>query len=672
MVEDDKETPASRLGHDDASHDALPPDVAPQSVAPQSVAPQDVSPPDAADSASGQGPTRRGTTRRGALRRSTARPANQDAPQDADAHQDLASQEDTPQEIEIMRRSSRRGGSRRRPSNPGASRPGHQDGQQDAPTQDLPQDTQPSASRRRARGRGAASRHQDATVEDQDSSIANNIGQTGTLSVSVTPDRALLRAAGAMQEAKGVAPARIASWLLFATAAFAPLPFGSTEPTAVAFWCIALGVCLIFAPLRNLSSGQLALAGLAGIVVAAYALVLHEQLAEHPWFAKPDPIWHEAAAALGMPLAPSVSIARGEPWFELGRPLVCVLALACGFLVGVDAGRARQLMKVIAWSGAAYAAYGILAHLFDPSHILWLPKGAYLDSVTGTFINQNTAAAYFGSCAVVWSVLLWERARWATPVRPLRWRIMFARLFASTPKRVVTAFVMLLLCLLAMFMTGSRAGVVVSLLALIIAFTAYFRRDLPRRSGLVTAFAGAGAAALITLQLMGGAVNTRFDVKGLADEGRFAAYRSTLRMIADHPWFGTGQGTFAYAFPAYRSPQVSVWGTWDMAHNSVLQIASDMGVPIAALVVAGWMVIFGVLIRGTLVRRRDLVVPVAALAVASLGALHSMVDFTLQIPGYAVVALSLIGAGLAQSFTTRPKSDLASNRHSSSLAGQSR
>ena len=436
MVEDDKETPASRLGHDDASHDALPPDVAPQSVAPQSVAPQDVSPPDAADSASGQGPTRRGTTRRGALRRSTARPANQDAPQDADAHQDLASQEDTPQEIEIMRRSSRRGGSRRRPSNPGASRPGHQDGQQDAPTQDLPQDTQPSASRRRARGRGAASRHQDATVEDQDSSIANNIGQTGTLSVSVTPDRALLRAAGAMQEAKGVAPARIASWLLFATAAFAPLPFGSTEPTAVAFWCIALGVCLIFAPLRNLSSGQLALAGLAGIVVAAYALVLHEQLAEHPWFAKPDPIWHEAAAALGMPLAPSVSIARGEPWFELGRPLVCVLALACGFLVGVDAGRARQLMKVIAWSGAAYAAYGILAHLFDPSHILWLPKGAYLDSVTGTFINQNTAAAYFGSCAVVWSVLLWERARWATPVRPLRWRIMFARLFASTPKKL--------------------------------------------------------------------------------------------------------------------------------------------------------------------------------------------------------------------------------------------
>ena len=30
--------------------------------------------------------------------------------------------------------------------------------------------------------------------------------------------------------------------------------------------------------------------------------------------------------------------------------------------------------------------------------------------------------------------------------------------------------------------------------------------------------------------------------------------------------------------------------------------------------------------------------------------LHSLIDFSLQIPGYSIVALSLIGAGLAQSF----------------------
>jgi len=467
----------------------------------------------------------------------------------------------------------------------------------------------------------------------------------------MTRDGVLSYPAGMSQEAKIAPPAKVASWLLFASVALAPLPFGSFEPTAVAFWCIVLGACLVFAPVRSLSGRQLALASLAGIVVVAYALVLHEQLAEHPWLAAatPNPIWHEAETALGVPLQPLVSIARNQPWFDLGRPLVCMLAIACGFLVGADRGRARQLLKVIAWSGAAYAAYGILAHLFDPTHILWRDKQAYLAYVTGTFINRNTAAAYFGSCAVVWSLLLWERVRLEMPRGPLQWRAIPGRLLRSTPTKIVVAFVMLFLCLAAMFMTGSRGAVVLSLLALIVAFTAFFRRDLPGRAGIMTALAGGGAVALILLQLMGAGINARFDIQGAADEGRLETYKSTLRMIADHPWFGTGQGTFAYAFPAYRSTDVSMWGVWDIAHNTPLEIAADMGVPIAALVIFAWMVVFGVLIRGALIRRRDLVVPVAALAVAILAVLHSLIDFSLQIPGYAIVALALIGTGLAQS-----------------------
>ena len=465
----------------------------------------------------------------------------------------------------------------------------------------------------------------------------------------MTRERALSYRPGMTRENRTAAPARVSSWLLFAAVALAPLPFGSNEPTTIAFWCIVLGACLVFAPVRSLGGSQLALVGLAGIVVAAYALVLHEQLAEHPWLATPDPIWQEAQAALGVPLQPSVSIARNQPWFELGRPLVCMLAIACGFLVGVDRGRARQLLKVIAWSGAAYAMYGILAHLFDPTHILWREKQAYLAYVTGTFINRNTAAAYFGSCAVVWSLLLWERVRLEMPRGPLQWRTVPARLSSRTPTRIIVAFAMLFLCLAAMFMTGSRGAVVLTLLALIVAFVAFFRRDLPQRSGLVTALAGGGAVALILLQLMGASINARFDIQGAADEGRLETYKSTLRMIADHPWFGTGQGTFAYAFPAYRSPNVSMVGVWDIAHNSLLEIAADMGVPIATLVVVAWIVIFTKLIRGALVRRRDLVVPVAALAVAILAVLHSLIDFTLQIPGYSIVAMALIGTGLAQS-----------------------
>jgi O-antigen ligase len=465
----------------------------------------------------------------------------------------------------------------------------------------------------------------------------------------MAPEGAPSYPAGMTQRTRIAAPGRLSAWLLFATTALAPLPFGSNTPTAIAFWCIVLGTCLVFAPVRSLNTSQLALAGLAGIVVVAYALVLYVQLSAQPWFAAPYPIWHEAAAALGVPLSPSISIARNQPWFELGRPLVCMLAIGCGFLVGTDRGRARQLLKVIAWSGSAYAMYGILAHLIDPTHILWREKEAYLPYVTGAFINHNTAAAYFGSCAVVWSLLLWERVRLEMPRGPLQWRTIPSSLLSSPPTKIVVAFANLFLCLAAMFMTGSRGGVVLSLLALIVAFTAFFRRDLPRRSGLVNAIAGGGAVALILLQFMGAGINARFDIQGASDEGRLETYRSTLRMIADHPWFGTGQGTFAYAFPAYRSPNISMWGVWDIAHNTLLEIASDMGIPIATLVVVAWIVVFAVLIRGASTRRRDLVVPVAALSVAILGVLHSLIDFTLQIPGYAIVAMALIGTGLAQS-----------------------
>jgi O-antigen ligase len=447
--------------------------------------------------------------------------------------------------------------------------------------------------------------------------------------------------------------AAIAPWLLFAAAALAPFPFGSNTAPAIAFWCIVLGACLVFAPVPRLGTGQLALMVLGGILVAAYALVLHEQLSQHPWLARPHPIWQEAEEALGTPLAPSVSIARNQPWFALGRPLACLLAAAGGFLVGADPVRARQLIKVIAWSGAVYAAYGILAYLFDPTHILWLDKVFYLQSVTGTFINRNTAAAYFGSCAVLWSLLLWERVRVEVPERPIAWRLVPIRLVSVRSKKTVIAFSMLLLCLLAMFMTGSRAGVVLSLLALVLAFTTFFRRHLPHRTGWVTALVGGGAIALILLQTMGARVSTRFDLQGLADEGRWETYKATLRMIADHPWFGTGQGTFAYGFPAYRSPNASMWGVWDLAHSTPLEMAADMGVPLAALVAAVWIVLFAVLVRGTLVRRRSLIVPVAALAIGALAVLHSLIDFSLQIPGYAIVVLALVGTGLAQSFSQR-------------------
>ena len=123
----------------------------------------------------------------------------------------------------------------------------------------------------------------------------------------------------------------IPSYILFAVIAGAPFPFGSDNPTAIAFWCIILGLAALAASLstNQLRTGHLALLGGIALIVMFYIFVLHEQLADHPWAATPHPLWAQASKALGVPLKPSVSITRGEPFFALGAPLAAILALIC-------------------------------------------------------------------------------------------------------------------------------------------------------------------------------------------------------------------------------------------------------------------------------------------------------------------------------------------------------
>jgi len=63
----------------------------------------------------------------------------------------------------------------------------------------------------------------------------------------------------------------------------------------------------------------------------------------------------------------------------------------------------------------------------------------------------------------------------------------------------------------------------------------------------------------------------------------------------------------------------------------------------------------GTLISGIRIRKRDRTILVGSLMVAILGLAHSLIDFSLQIPGYAIIVFALLGAGLAQSFSSIDK-----------------
>jgi O-antigen ligase len=376
--------------------------------------------------------------------------------------------------------------------------------------------------------------------------------------------------------------------------------------------------------------------------------VLHEQLSDHPWVAAFNPIWAKASEVLGRQLVPSVSIVRDEPFFALGPSLANVLALVLGLTVGTDSDRAQRALRVMAWAGVCYAIYGILALLFDPNEILWREKTAYVGNLTSTFINRNTAAAYFGSCSAVWLILLLSAIRGSLPRGPIDWKRVPGYLLIETRKSVLIRFVLLFVCLSAMFMTSSRAGTLVSLMVMILTFLIYFRRDLGRGKTLLAAVIGCILVTLTLLQFLGGNIGARIDLQGLSDAGRLSAYRSTLKIIADNPWFGTGLGTFAAAFPAYRSNGISMWGVWDIAHSTPLELASEMGLPLALVVAIAWIAALVVLSQGLRGRRRSMVAPLSSLAVSLIALLHSLIDFSLQISGYSIIVFALLGLGLSQ------------------------
>lgn len=444
-------------------------------------------------------------------------------------------------------------------------------------------------------------------------------------------------------------PNRFSSIVLFTAIAVAPFPFGSTDPTVIAVWCIALGVALAMASTRGLRKLQIIALAASAALVIAYMIILHEQIAIHPWTGiGANPIWIDAAALLGADIEPSISIVRVEPLFALGAPLAALLAFLTSCVVCSDPIRSRQLLRIIAWSGGSYAVLGIVLFILDPTKVLWRHKLAYVESLTGPFVNRNTAAVYFGSCACVSMLLLLQELRSFSAGGKRRLTTIFVTTERAVQWRAARAASLVVILVVAMLMTASRAGVVISLFGLVIAFTTFWWRDLSRRRVLLVSAIAGCVFVIVVVQVFGGSVGARFNEFGVTDAVRLDYYRSTLQMIADRPWLGSGFGSFIWAFPSYRDG-ASVWGIVNRAHNTLLEIAAEAGIPFAAVIAIAWGCTIGALVHGIRVRRRGLITPVAAISVAMIAILHSQLDFSLQIPGYAIMVFSLIGAGIAQS-----------------------
>ena len=166
---------------------------------------------------------------------------------------------------------------------------------------------------------------------------------------------------------------------------------------------------------------------------------------------------------------------------------------------------------------------------------------------------------------------------------------------------------------------------------------------------------GSGAAALVTVAIWLSRT-ARIGTEGAFDDARWSVYELCIEAIRQRPLLGAGVGSFGDLFPSLRGADMLGWGLWDYAHSTILEIAVEMGIPVAAMVVtaaAASLIILGWAAVRSADRTRSVMSAIAGIAVLSY--LHSLIDFSLQIPGYLIMFGIMIGCGLARASAEQGK-----------------
>lgn len=441
---------------------------------------------------------------------------------------------------------------------------------------------------------------------------------------------------------------------LLGLVALAPLPFGANTPFWSALLCV-LGLGFLLLAVMRMAPDQRLAAGAAMrdlrwplmLFAAAMVFALFQAVPGMP-DGIAHPVWREMAQATGQSGWDSISIAPAATVEAVVRIFSYAAIFLAALFTCATPERARLAFRIIAITGALYAAYGIVVEMAGLNMVAWAEKDAYEGFVTATFINRNSYAAYAGIGAVlalsVLGGLMVRQARRTNAPRNRRLEGFISLLFGAALPWIFCA----LIILAALMMTGSRGGVVAALAglaAMVILWVAATRRR-GRFSAIFTlAFAGVVLAGVVLA--FGRPLLLRFEEKGFDDNAREASTAIVLSAIEDAPLLGSGFGTFPQAFTLYRTDSLNPAHAYDKAHNTFLENAMEMGIPMSLVLFSAiGLVVF--LLTQLMFRQRhghDLLA--AAAASVALVALHSVIDFSLQIPAINATLAFIAGTALS-------------------------
>ena len=343
-----------------------------------------------------------------------------------------------------------------------------------------------------------------------------------------------------------------------------------------------------------------------------------------------------AALALLTASAVAAPLWAGLPWTLAGSAIGTLAAAALVVLVGAALardGRAstafHALCVALLVAGAVGAVIGAI-QVFLPQ---WT-DGQWIADIAGGRAAGNLRQPNHLSSLLLWSLV--------------------ALVWLAERERIGRLATMLLgtLLLAGIVLTASRTGILGVLL--LAAWGLLDKRmSRPGRARLLVSpivfallWVGLAAWAHQAHQAFGGDEQL---AKGDISSSRFGIWANTLALIARHPWTGVGWGEFNFAWTLTPFPGRPV-AFFDHTHNLPLQFAVELGLPLAALVLAllGWALWQAFRASGRCADAATASTLRAAFVMVLLMAVHSQLEYPLWYAYFLLPTAWLFGYGLGR------------------------
>jgi O-antigen ligase len=343
-----------------------------------------------------------------------------------------------------------------------------------------------------------------------------------------------------------------------------------------------------------------------------------------------------------LPAFHSLSLIPAESLLALARFLVYALFFIALLRLDWDKKDIFILFGTAIVSGVAQTIFGLLKLGEGNSKffLLFLADGNMPDFLRGTIYNPDHFAFYLELIFPIALGLLFARLHIFDPAQSPREKI----LHISEDRSLILLFLAPIILAAGIYLTGCRSGIAVLVLSVLFfaQMSVYLRVNFSARRHLRLVFILATLLAVfVGLQ----STLDKFLTGNYMDVGgRVDYWSNTLTMSGDFPLFGTGLGTFKYAYFLYGKET----GLVDHAHNEYVENLADMGALAAAAFFALLAILAFSLLRMWNVRRHPEIKPAVLGVLTAMFAafFHSFFDFSLRIPANAFLFLILLALGL--------------------------